>query len=152
MEGPTMDMTLPRTGAEDEVRGVMATWLAAARAKDVAGVMACYAEDVVSYDAVGALRFVGLAALGAHWSACMSQCSAMQLELREMRVEASEGLAFCHFLMDCVGVGSDGTRHECTLRGTSCLRREGGRWVIAHDHCSAPFDPMTMKALDSAPE
>lgn len=147
-----METTVVLESAEDEVRGVMATWLAAARAKDVAGVMGCYAADVVSYDAIGALRFVGADALGEHWAACMAMDGEMQLTLRDLRVETAGPLAFCHFLMDCAGTGPDGTPHACTLRGTSCLRHEAGRWRIAHDHCSAPFDPMTMRALDRAPE
>lgn len=72
------------------------------------------------------------------------------MDMRDLRVEASGDLAFCHFVLDCGG--AEGAGPAMALRGTSCLRREAdGRWLIAHDHLSAPFDPMTMKALDNAP-
>jgi hypothetical protein len=33
------------------------------------------------------------------------------------------------------------------------MKKIDGRWLIAHDHCSAPFDPMSNQAmLDAGPE
>ena len=45
------------------------------------------------------------------------------------------------------GTGPDGSEHSAWLRVTICLRRMDGGWLIVHDHCSAPFDPATTRAL-----
>jgi ketosteroid isomerase-like protein len=38
------------------------------------------------------------------------------------------------------------------MRVTVCLRKSGGRWAVAHEHFSAPFDPESgMALLDLAP-
>ena len=33
------------------------------------------------------------------------------------------------------------------MRVTVCFRRTGGRWLIAHEHFSVPFDMESGKAL-----
>jgi ketosteroid isomerase-like protein len=33
------------------------------------------------------------------------------------------------------------------MRVTTCCRRAGGRWAIAHEHISVPFDMASGKAL-----
>ncbi|WP_426956814.1 YybH family protein [Muricoccus radiodurans] len=142
-----MDVLQTRT-AEDEVRAAVTAFFEAAKRQDITGIADGYAEDVVTYDAIGPVRFVGREAVVAHWQACFAMCQEGSMALRELRVEASGSVAFCSFLLDCGGVGPDGVRHEGTMRGTSCFRREvDGRWRIAHDHCSSPFDPMTGKVL-----
>ncbi len=141
-----MDIGIGRTAVEG-VREAVAAFSAAATSRDAAGLASLYAEDAVSCDAIGEMRYVGRDAIVAHWQACWGMCPDSTIEMRDLRVEASGEVGFCHFLLACAGVGPDGVRHEGLLRGTSCLRREEGRWVIAHDHCSVPFDPMTGKVL-----
>jgi len=36
------------------------------------------------------------------------------------------------------------------MRATACYRLVGGAWKIAHEHWSAPFDPMTGSTLFDA--
>jgi hypothetical protein len=33
------------------------------------------------------------------------------------------------------------------MRASAGLRRRGGKWLIVHEHFSAPFDPASGKAL-----
>jgi ketosteroid isomerase-like protein len=37
------------------------------------------------------------------------------------------------------------------MRVTFCCRKAAGRWKIAHEHFSAPFDPESGKVLDLQP-
>ena len=141
-----MDIGIGRT-AVDSARDAIGAWWSAAQRKDIGGIAAAYAADVVSCDAIGELRFVGRDAVVAHWAACFGMCQDSTMEMHDLRVEASGDVAFAHFTMECGGVGPDGVRHVGTLRGTTCLRREAAGWVIAHDHCSMPFDPMTGKVM-----
>ena len=56
-------------------------------------------------------------------------------------------IAFGHYLVRCGAVRDDGTEETGYMRGTFCCRRTNGRWKIAHEHFSAPFDPESGKAL-----
>jgi uncharacterized protein (TIGR02246 family) len=148
-------MMAERTEAtiEDEVRGVLDGWAEATRAKDIDGIMARYAPDVLAFDCHSALQFKGRAALRRHLEACLSAMRGpMTFEIHELDVAARDDLAFGHFVARCGGTGPDGEEHAAWLRVTVCLRRMDGRWLIVHDHCSTPFDPATTRALlDLAP-
>ncbi|MCC2663201.1 MAG: hypothetical protein K0S35_1123, partial [Geminicoccaceae bacterium] len=43
--------------------------------------------------------------------------------------------------------GADGKEQVGWMRATFCCRKTNGRWRIAHEHFSAPFDPESSKAL-----
>ena len=47
----------------------------------------------------------------------------------------------------CGGTGPDGKEQTRWIRATVCLRKANGRWRIAHEHFSAPFDPASGKAI-----
>ena len=78
---------------------------------------------------------------------------AITLEMHELSVAADDNIAFCHATMRCGCTGTSGQEHWSWLRSTVCMKKIDGRWLVAHDHCSAPFDPMTSQAmLDAGPE
>jgi ketosteroid isomerase-like protein len=77
----------------------------------------------------------------------------LTFEIHDLSIAAGEDLGFAHFTLYCCATGPDGTAHPCWLRASSFLRRVDGTWLIAHDHCSAPFNPMTEQVmLDAGPD
>ena len=57
-------------------------------------------------------------------------------------------IAFAHYLARCGATGLDGSEHLGWLRATTRFRRQpDGRWLIVHDHCSAPFDPRSGQTM-----
>lgn len=134
--------------AEAEIGGALEDWAKAVQAKDIAGIVAHYAPDIVAYDAVLALAFEGLEAYRAHWEACFTMCEGpMLFELHEPCIAADGKIAFCHCLVRCGGVGADGKEQTGWMRMTACYRRGNERWLIVHEHFSVPFDMTTGKAL-----
>lgn len=134
--------------AEDEIRGLLESWLQAVRVKDVDRIMSHYARDVVAFDAIMELQFKGAEAYGAHWKACMEMCPGeMMFEMHELDVTASGDIAFCHYISHCGGTNEKGEEQSGWMRATVCCRNQGGRWLIAHEHFSAPFDCETGKML-----
>lgn len=130
------------------IRGVLDAWREAARTRDVARVMACYADDFVAFDALGALRFRGKAEYRAHWEQCMSYCQGeMVFDIDELAVEQQGGLAFAHFLNRCGMIDEAGKEQSSWMRATVCLRFLDGEWRIVHEHYSVPFEPESGKAL-----
>ena len=143
-----MTLTMTRTDAEAQIRGLVEAWAEAARAGDLERIMAHYAPDVVAFDAILKVHFKGADAYREHWQACLSMCpNEMILEIHDLSVTVAGDLAFSHNLARCGGREADGTEKTSWMRATFCYRRAGGRWLIVHEHWSAPFDPMSGKAL-----
>lgn len=124
-----------------QLQSTLDSWAEACRSKDVARIIGHYAEDVVAYDAIGPLRFVGRPAYQAHWQACMEMCSGEGMfELHEPSFLVGGDLAVAHYLLHCGGTDDKGHTQSCWMRVTQCLRRQGERWLIAHEHFSMPCD------------
>jgi ketosteroid isomerase-like protein len=110
--------------------------------------MTLYTDDIVSFDAIKALQFKGKAAYRAHWEACMEMCSGPHVfEFHEIAIETADNLAFAHWVTHCGGTNDKGETQSCWMRATACYRQVGGTWKIAHEHWSAPFDPMSGSTL-----
>jgi uncharacterized protein (TIGR02246 family) len=133
---------------EAAVRARIETWLDASRAMNLEALRACYIPDMVSYDCHSAFQFQGVDAYSKHLEMCFSHMVAPAiLEVHDLSVTADENVAFCHLTMRCGCTSKSGSEHWSWLRSTVCLRKLDGQWLIAHDHCSAPFDPMSGKAM-----
>jgi uncharacterized protein (TIGR02246 family) len=131
-----------------QVRNAIAAWTTAASSKDLDAISACYAPDVRAFDAIAALEFQGMAAYREHWAQCLDMVPGeMRFEVHDLKVEAAGDLAVAHYLAHCACTGEDGTEQAGWMRATVCLRKTDGKWLIVHEHYSAPFDPMTVKAL-----
>jgi uncharacterized protein (TIGR02246 family) len=134
--------------AQTEIQTLIETYRQAVMAKDVEKVMALYATDIVSFDAVKALQFNGKAAYRAHWEECMAMCPGPHIfEFHEMSIVPSQDIAFAHWLAHCGGTNDKGETQACWMRVTACYRNVGGQWRIVHEHWSAPFDMMSGTAL-----
>jgi uncharacterized protein (TIGR02246 family) len=149
-----MATAITRTDDKAEIRGLIDDWAKAARTSDIEGIMACYTPDILSFDAIAELQFKGAQAYRKHWEACMAMCSGpLVFDLHDLSIVAGDGVAFGHYLLRCGGTGPDGKEHTGWMRVTVCLRKTRGKWLIAHEHFSAPFDPQSGKALlDLEPE
>lgn len=128
-------------------RALLDSYFDAIRSNDADRITAHYAPDIVAYDAIGRLEFVGLDAYAAHWKACMELCQHMTFEPRRPRVFASGDVGVAHYLLLCGGTGPDGQEGSGWVRVTITAARRDGRWLIVHDHYSVPFDHESGKAL-----
>ena len=133
--------------AETEVRALLDSYLDAIRALDLDRIVAHYAPEIVAYDAIAQLEFVGVDSYRAHWKMCLVCCQSMIFEPREPAVGACGDVAFGHYLMRCGGTGPDGREQVSWMRATFAARKHGVRWLFVHEHYSMPFDPMTNKVM-----
>jgi uncharacterized protein (TIGR02246 family) len=134
--------------AEAEVRELVDSWLRAVRAHDVDGIVSHYAPDILSFDAISQLQFKGVDAYRKHWEACLSMCPGpMVFEIHDLNIAARNDVAFCHCLNRCGGTGEDGEEKVGWMRMTACFRKRNGKWMVVHEHFSAPFDMESGKAL-----
>jgi uncharacterized protein (TIGR02246 family) len=135
-----MSGTEPRDD-EATVRDLVQRWARAVHAGDLDGVLADHTEDVVMFDVPPPEDGVrGLAAYRETWPDFFAwQRSGASFEVVELSVTAGADVAWAYALLRC-GTAAELAEHPGRrLRLTLGLRREGGRWRIAHEHHSFPL-------------
>lgn len=143
-----MDTAAFAVRSEDQVRDLLQSWVRAVRAKDVEAITSHYVSDIVAFDAVARLRLKGIDAYRDHWRACMDLCDgAKTFDIQDLAIETGGDVAFGHYLGRCGGTDAHGEERSCWMRVSIGCRRTEGRWKIAHEHVSVPFDLETGQAL-----
>ncbi|WP_435243349.1 YybH family protein [Streptomyces cucumeris] len=128
------------TTDEIRIRALVERWARAVHEGDMEGVLADHAEDIVMFDVPPPSDGVrGIDAYRAVWPPFFGwQRQGARFEIVSLEVTAGAGVAFAHALLRC------GTPEELRaepgnrLRLTLGLRKEQGRWLVAHEHHSFP--------------
>jgi len=129
---------------EAQIHQLLEDWGKAVDAKDIEGVMACYAPGIVAFDAMPPLRCVGAEAYRKNWELGFEMCDGHgEFETRDMNLAVGGDVAFCHRLNHMTGTDPDGKEFDCWIRWTVCFQKMHGKWLIAHEHISAPIDMET---------
>ncbi|HSU13052.1 YybH family protein [Longimicrobium sp.] len=138
--------------AESGIRAAIERRVAAVRAKDVDAAMTNVADDVLTFDVVNALQLAGAQATrqrAAEWFSSFS--GPIGFEMRDLAIVAGGDVAFSHSLNRYSGTVTAGAL-DMWVRVTTGWRRIGGRWMITHEHNSAPFSTDTgQPMLDAQP-
>lgn len=123
-----------RKRAQDEVLTLIRRWECAIQAGDMAGILAHHTDDIVMFDVPDPLQSLGLAAYRQTWELFFRYGSPGQdvFVIKELRVTAGSDVAFATGRLRIGGSPSP----ECRL--TLGLVKREGRWLIAHEHHSAP--------------
>jgi uncharacterized protein (TIGR02246 family) len=123
-----------------EIRTLIERWAKAVHSGDMDGVLADHAQDIVMFDVPPPANGVrGIAAYRATWPPFFEwQAQGAAFEIVELQVTAGEDVAFAHALLRCGTPDELRKEPDNRLRLTIGLRREGGRWVVAHEHHSFP--------------
>ncbi|MGH6887224.1 MAG: YybH family protein [Geminicoccales bacterium] len=142
-----------KTSDEARIRGLVEDRTLAILDKDLERVMASYAPEVVSFDAVDPLHNVGAEAVRARLQAWFAAYDGpIRCEVRDLVAAARDDVAFAHSLHRFSGTMTSGKAVDMWVRDTLCLRKIDGRWLVTHEHMSEPFDAETGQAsLDLEP-
>jgi uncharacterized protein (TIGR02246 family) len=134
--------------AAQEIRGWLDHWRKAVSAKDVDRVMELYTDDVVAYDVVPPLQYVGKAAYRGDYQQFFSQYdSDLHVETRDLQIGATGELGYATGLQMISGALKHGQRSGMWVRFTSLYRKINGKWLDFHDHVSVPVDIESGKAM-----
>ena len=113
----------------------------ALNAKDLAGVMAFYAPDIVSFDLTPPLRYVGADKKRRAWQEAFATFPGpFAYEVRDLNVTTDGELALVHSLNHVNATLASGHVTDLWVRWTACFRRIDGVWLVVHDHVSVPAD------------
>lgn len=127
--------------ANAEVTAVLDSRTEAIRTKDIDRLMSAYAPDIVYFDVVPPLRYVGAAALRErflHWFGLWE--TGIGQEPHELDIDESGDLAVAHMLVHASGTLVDGREVGYWVRASDFCRRLDGRWLVTHEHVSLPVD------------
>jgi len=133
---------------EAAVRELIDAYVEAIRSKDIEGVMAAYAPDLVAFDVVAPLQFVGAEAYRKIWREIFETFEGpIPYEVRDLSIAAGDDVAFSHSLNRNSGTMKTGQKADLWLRWTAGYRKIDGEWRIAHVQVSVPADLRTGRAM-----
>ena len=136
-----------------QIRTLIERWADAVHRGDMAAVLADHAEDIVMFDVPPPQQGVrGIDAYRESWPGFFAwQAAGASFELLSLDVTAGDDVAFAYALLRCGTADED---PDVRLRITFGLRKDDGRWVVAHEHHSFPdrSDPADADAVRAADE
>lgn len=140
-----MEANTSNATAEAQIRTLIEERMEATRARDVDGCLSHSAPDVVLFDVVNPLQYVGASGERRRLEEWFSQFEEgpIGFELRDLQIAVSGDVAFCHSFNHVVGTTTAGQTNDMWWRATMGFRKVGGRWLITHEHSSVPFDVET---------
>ena len=143
-------MTVEENKKNDEaaIQGLLDDCIRSLRDKNIEGVMSLYAQEVVSFDIVPPLRYIGADAFRKVWEETFSSFQGpIGYEIHDLSITVGDDVAFTHSLNRISGTMTTGQQTALWLRWTACFRKINGKWLIVHHQNSVPVDLETGKAL-----
>ena len=127
------------TVEEAAIRGLIMSWTAAVRAKDIQGILAHHDDNFIMFDVPLPLESRGLKAYQKTWDLFYSsQPEPIAFDIKRLDIVAGSDVAFAFALMQCAEIDKAGQRVPLDFRLTIGLRKINGHWTIIHEHHSVP--------------
>ncbi|MEZ0470745.1 YybH family protein [Luteimonas salinilitoris] len=118
---------------DHQIRALIEGWAKSVRAKDMDGVLANHADDIVMFDVPMPLQSRGMEEYRKTWELFFdhSPGGAGSFDVTELRIVADQSVAYCHAIVKIF---------DSQVRITLGLRKEKEQWLIAHEHHSYPIE------------
>ena len=128
------------THAEEEIRQLIDNRIAAMRRKDAEAAVSRIADDAVTFELTPPLvQPLGTAADADALAAWLDGFEELDVEVRDLAIEAEGTVAFAHALHHLTGTRTGGRNVSLWMRSTLGLRHDIAGWIIVHAHTSVPF-------------
>lgn len=125
--------------AEAQIHQLLEEWASATQRGAQAEVLRNHEPEVVIYDVLPPMKYVGAEAYRKSWDEWQPTTEGeFFFELHDLEVTAGEDVAFAHGFIRCAGRTDGGRAFEDWVRATFCLRRRDAGWRVAHQHISVP--------------
>jgi uncharacterized protein (TIGR02246 family) len=123
---------------EEQIRALIERWAAAVHAGDMDTVLADHADDIVMFDVPPPQDGVrGIDAYRDVWPGFFHwQAQGASFEIVRLDVTAGDRVAYAEALLRCGMPQELADEPDRRLRLTLGLRKQEGRWVVAHEHHS----------------
>jgi uncharacterized protein (TIGR02246 family) len=136
-----------------EIRTLIDHRVKAIRARDVAASTSNIAPEILVFDVVNPLQYVGSNASRKRAEEWFSSFQGpLGYEMRDVSITTGDDVAFSHSLNRVSATTTNGRKLDMWWRATVCYRKIDGKWMVTHEHNSVPFDVESGKAsLDLKP-
>jgi uncharacterized protein (TIGR02246 family) len=126
---------------EQQIRSLIERWAEAVHRGDMDAVLADHSADIVMFDVPPPYDGVrGIDAYRETWPPFFDwQARGASFEIVALDVAAGADVAYAHALLRCGMPQELAENPENRLRLTLGLRKQDGRWVVAHEHHSFPL-------------
>lgn len=141
--------------AEQDLRLLHQRWFDSTAAKDLDGLMAAIADDVVSYEHEQPLQYVGVQAVREVCEGGLdaSGDGSVTWNVPDLKILVDGDLAVAWGLNHIELKPTGAEAAESWSRGTRVFQRTDGTWLMTHQHLSYPYDPSTGDArIDLSPD
>jgi ketosteroid isomerase-like protein len=133
---------------QSEIREFLDNRSESIRMKDIDRLMSHYSPDIIYFDLVPPLQYVGSAALRDRFLEWFeSYQGEIRQEIRDLHIFISGDIAVSSILIRSGGTLKNGRETELGVRATSSCQRSNHSWVITHEHISLPVDLRSGKAV-----
>jgi uncharacterized protein (TIGR02246 family) len=133
---------------EAEIQRLLDEGIRSLRDKNIEGVMSLYAPEVVTFDIVPPLRYLGADALRKLWEEVFFVYQGpIDYEIHDLTITVGDDVAFSYSLNRISGTLNTGQKTDLWLRWTACWRSINGKWLIVHHQNSVPVDLQTGRAV-----
>jgi len=131
-----------------EIQRLLAAGIRALHDRHIDGLMSMYAQEVVTFDIVPPLRYLGADALRKLWEAVfLVYQGPIDYEIHDLTITVGDDVAFTHSLNRISETMNTEQKTDLWLRWTACLRKINGKWLIVHHQNSVPVDLQHGKAV-----
>jgi ketosteroid isomerase-like protein len=143
-------MTTEKNNADDEtqIRKQIDDFVNAFRTRDVNLMMSLFSSQMVSFDIIPPLKYVGSDVYRKVWEETFALFQdGIGIEIRDLGVTADTRVAFSHCFLRLTAMMVNGHKTDYWERLTCCFQKINGKWLIVHEHVSLPADLKTGKAV-----
>jgi ketosteroid isomerase-like protein len=139
--------------AQSEIKAFLESRSEAIRMKDIDRLMSHYSPDIIYFDLVPPLQYIGSAALRGRFLEWFDGYkSGIGQDIRDLHILVSGDIAVTSMLIRSGGTQKSGREVELWVRATSSCQRSNQTWLITHEHVSLPVDLRSGRAVtDLAP-
>ncbi|CAN5419909.1 hypothetical protein BH11ACT6_BH11ACT6_42780 [soil metagenome] len=129
------------TDSQRDIRELVGRWVAAIQARDLEAVVADHTDDIVMFDVPPPYAGVrGIDAYRESWAPFFQYLSGGAFfDVLEVDITASDTVGYAYALLRCGTAIELTARPAVRLRLSLGLRKQDGRWQIAHEHHSFPL-------------
>jgi ketosteroid isomerase-like protein len=126
---------------QSEVKALLDSRSEAVWIKDIDRLMSFYSPDIVYFDVVPGLQYIGSEALRPRFLDWFSSFEgSIGQEIGDLNISADGDIAVAYMLIRASGTLKDGPEVGYWVRVTTCCRRSNHRWLVTHEHVSLPVD------------
>lgn len=124
-----------------EIKRIIRKRISAIKNRNVENEISNYSKDVISFDVVGQLKYVGIDAIRNRLNEWLSTLDEIiDFEITDEKITSTSDIAYCSSLNHINAKTVGGNKLDMYWRETSCYKKMEGIWKITHVHSSVPFD------------